>query len=113
MDLGLGLDTELAGKLWVRITGETNNGCIVMGACYQCPDQEEINKAFFNHPNIFFWENASRHKKSRLLEHGRQLFETFDQDDHTGERCSGCHIYKQGRTDQGCESMAQPLSSMK
>lgn len=69
MDLGLVLDIELARKLWVRIARQTNTGCIVMGACYQCPDQEEINKAFFKHPSIFFMENASRHKKSRLLEH--------------------------------------------
>lgn len=65
MDLGLGLDIELAGKLWVGITRQTNIGCIAMGACYQCPDQEEIN----NIPNIFFRDNTSRHKKSRLLEH--------------------------------------------
>lgn len=69
MDLGLGLGIELAGRLWVKITWQTNTGCTVMGACYRCPDQEEINKAFFNHPNIFFRDNTSRHKKSRLLEH--------------------------------------------
>lgn len=74
MHLGLGLDIEPAGKLWVGITRQTNTGCIAMGACYQCPDQEKINKAFLNCSNIFFRDNTSRHKKSRLLEHTDDSF---------------------------------------
>lgn len=62
--------------MWVRITRQTNTGCIVVGACYKCPDQGEINKAFFNHPTIFFRDNTSRHKKSRLLEHTDDNFLT-------------------------------------
>lgn len=111
--LAWGLDIELAESLRARIARHTNTGCIAMGACCQCPDQEEINKAFFNHPNIFFRDNTSRYKKSRLLEHTDDNFLIHLIKMVTHERCSECHIYQQGRTDQGHGSTSQSLSSMK
>lgn len=40
------MDEEPAESLWVRISGQTNTGDIVVDVCCRPPDHEEVVKAF-------------------------------------------------------------------
>ncbi|GAB0204485.1 hypothetical protein GRJ2_002914100 [Grus japonensis] len=88
MELHLGIDEELAERLWVRIKRSTGTGDIIAGVCYRPPDQgDRVDEVFyrqlgapscsqalilmgdFNHPNICWRDNKVGHKQSkRFLE---------------------------------------------